>query len=334
MEGNRVTIVSTKENVRLDRFLSDALSITRTKAKEMIEGGYVKVTRGMPRPSMPKPSLMVKMDMEIEAEIPEDREPDPNIIVAQAIPISILYEDEHILAIDKPSGMVVHPSAGHRDGTLVNAIISYLKREKEDPSSLYDLWTWGMDSRPGIVHRLDKGTTGVILIAKDVKTKDGISRLFKERMVKKTYRAIAEGIIREAEGKIEAAIGRHPIHRKKMAVLKKGGRYALTSYRVIERLEGFTYLELSPLTGRTHQLRVHLSHIGHPIVGDEQYGRKVKHLIDRPLLHASRIEFAHPLSGIAIVIEADLPDDMIRFIEAHRIDKRDDSHKQKEGKGR
>jgi 23S rRNA pseudouridine1911/1915/1917 synthase len=321
VEVKRVTIVSTKEKVRLDRFLSDTLSITRTKAKEMIEGGYVRVIRGMPKPSMPKPSLMVKMDMEIEAEIPEDSEPTSNI-VAQAIPISILYEDEHILAIDKPAGMVVHPSAGHREGTLVNAIISYLKREKEDLPSLYDLWTWRMDSRPGIVHRLDKGTTGVILIAKDVKTKDGISRLFKERMVKKTYRAITEGVIREAEGKIEATIGRHPIHRKKMAVLKEGGRYALTSYRVIERLEGFTYLELSPLTGRTHQIRVHLSHIGHPIVGDEQYGRKARHLADRPLLHASRIEFVHPVSMITVAIEADLPDDMRGFIEVYRIDKR------------
>jgi 23S rRNA pseudouridine1911/1915/1917 synthase len=168
--------------------------------------------------------------------------------------------------------------------------------------------------RPGIVHRLDKGTTGVILVAKDAKTQDMLSSLFKERKVQKTYRAIVEGVVKKENGIIEGNIGRHQTDRKKMALLKSGGREAVTGFKVIQRLNGFTYIEAYPKTGRTHQIRVHLSHTGHPVVGDEIYGKKAKKIADRPLLHAYKIEFRHPVKDKALLIEAPVPEDMEEFI--------------------
>jgi 23S rRNA pseudouridine1911/1915/1917 synthase len=168
--------------------------------------------------------------------------------------------------------------------------------------------------RPGIVHRLDKGTTGVILVAKDAKTQDMLSSLFKERKVQKTYRAIVEGVVKKETGIIEGNIGRHQTDRKKMVLLKAGGREAVTGLKVIQRLNGFTYIEAYPKTGRTHQIRVHLSHTGHPVVGDEIYGKKAKKIADRPLLHAYRIEFRHPVKDRTLLIEAPVPEDMEEFI--------------------
>jgi 23S rRNA pseudouridine1911/1915/1917 synthase len=283
--------------------------------------------------------------MEVEGEIPEE---EPLSLTPQAIPLEILYEDEYFIAVNKPKDMVVHPSFGHKEGTLVNAVLGYLgeevassglqvagcssqseAEESSSPQSSVPLLRRDRLSpppssgqaqsrlgsvRPGIVHRLDKGTTGVILVAKDSKTQETLSALFKGRAVRKTYRAVLEGVMEKGQGDIEGSIGRHPIDRKKMAVLKKGGREASTSYRVVEKLYGFTYVEAYPKTGRTHQIRVHLSHIGHPVAGDDAYGRKAKHAADRPLLHAHRIEFTHPVKGIPVSIEAPIPEDMIEFI--------------------
>jgi 23S rRNA pseudouridine1911/1915/1917 synthase len=175
--------------------------------------------------------------------------------------------------------------------------------------------------RPGIVHRLDKDTTGVILVAKDPRSQEMMSGLFKERVVHKTYRTIVEGIVRKNEGSIEGSIGRHPIQRKKMAVVKKGGRESQTSYKILQRLDGFTYIEAYPRTGRTHQIRVHFAHIGHPVVGDEAYGRKAKHAAGRPLLHAYSISFTHPVKGLPMQINAPVPDDMARFLLEHKDEK-------------
>ena len=158
----------------------------------------------------------------------------------------------------------------------------------------------------------------MILVAKDSKTQETLSALFKGRAMRKTYRAVLEGVMEKGQGDIEGRIGRHPIDRKKMAVLKKGGREASTSYRVVEKLHGFTYVEAYPKTGRTHQIRVHLSHIGHPVAGDDMYGRKAKHATDRPLLHAFRIEFIHPVNGAPVSIEAPVPQDMIEFIQKNK----------------
>jgi 23S rRNA pseudouridine1911/1915/1917 synthase len=317
---NRFRLQSDEEGKRLDVFLAEKLSITRSKIKEIFEKGHVRIEG-----NIVKPSIKVRKGLVIEGEIPEEKS---LLLTPQAIAIDILYEDEYILAVNKPKGMVVHPSFGHSEGTLVNAILGYLKEvangqwpmgngevaELRTPNSELA----GKSMRPGIVHRLDKGTTGVILIAKDPKAQELLSGLFKERVVRKTYRAIVEGIVGKDEGIIEESIGRHPVQRKKMAVVRKGGRESQTAFKVLTKLEGYTYIEAYPKTGRTHQIRVHLAHIGHPVVGDDTYGKRAKHLADRPLLHAYTISFPHPLRGIPVVVGAPVPEDMARFIAEHK----------------
>ena len=327
---NSFHIICDREDMRLDIFLSEKLSITRTKVKDMVEGGHVHVNG-----KIPKVSLKIKKSMEIEGKIPEE---EPLNLVPENIPLEVLYEDEYFLAINKPTDMVVHPSFGHSSGTLVNAVLSYLKEPSIAQSAegiangkdgSEQLWKKSLEPgtlnlepahvnvRPGIVHRLDKGTTGVILVAKDSKTQEMLSHLFKERSVKKIYRAVVEGNTKRAEWTVEGNIGRHPIERKKMAVLKTGGRAAETAFKVLNALRRFTYLEAYPKTGRTHQIRVHLAHAGYPIVGDEIYGGKAKALAPRPLLHAYRIEFIHPVKDILMKIEAPVPVDMEEFVKAH-----------------
>jgi 23S rRNA pseudouridine1911/1915/1917 synthase len=333
-----------EEGKRLDTYLSERFSITRTKIKRMIDEGHVRIAG---KPS--KPSVKTKNLMEIDGEIPEE---EPLNLEPQEIPLSILYEDEYFLAVNKPKGMVVHPSFGHREGTLVNAILAYLKRQgtrvqgvegqeinsresgvgsRESeiqnvlPSAGLKLAKFEIRNsasaaiRPGIVHRLDKDTTGVILIAKDTKTQETLSALFKERSVHKTYRAVVEENIKENEGVIEGNIGRHPTNRKKMAVLKEGGRAALTFFKVLKRLKGFSYVEAYPRTGRTHQIRVHLAHKGYSVAGDVMYGKRAKHIAERPLLHAYRIEFKHPVTCAPVFIEAPVPADIEEFVEKYAI---------------
>jgi 23S rRNA pseudouridine1911/1915/1917 synthase len=322
---NRFHILADREEMRLDVFLSEQLKLTRTKVKYMIDGGHIRVA-GV----VPKPSLRVKRLMEIEGEIPEDP---PLAVIPQAIPLQILYEDEYFLAVNKPAGMVVHPSYGHREGTLVNAILSYLKeppsdlpsghaQERKQPGTSPDAdpgVPFGerllLGPRAGIVHRLDKDTTGVILVAKDTRTQDMLSSLFKDRRVEKTYRAVVEGVPERSRSIIQGNIGRDATDRKKMAVLTKGGREAVTGYLVLETLNGFAYLEAYPKTGRTHQIRVHFAHIGHPIVGDSTYGRRGTDLATRPLLHAWNIAFAHPVKKSFISIEAPVPEDVELFLQ-------------------
>lgn len=301
---NSFHIICDQENIRLDVFLSEKLSITRTKVKDMVEGGNVQVNG-----KIPKASLKIKKAMEIAGEVPEE---EPLNLLPEDIPLEILYEDEYFLAINKPADMVVHPSFGHASGTLVNAVLSYLENKSQISNLKFQI---GSGVRPGIVHRLDKGTTGVILVAKDSKTQEMLSYLFKERSVRKTYRAIVEGNAKQEQWTVEGNIGRHPVERKKMAVLKAGGRTAETSFKVLQALGGFTYLEAYPKTGRTHQIRVHLAHGGYPIVGDEAYGKKAKSLTPRPLLHAYRIEFIHPVKNMSVKIEAPVPVDMEEFME-------------------
>jgi len=321
---NSFSIVSDQEGARLDVFLSEKLAITRTKVKDMIERGYVRVNG-----AIPKVSLKTKKFMEIEGEIPEE---EPLSLTPEDIPLEILYEDEFFLAVNKPADMVVHPSFGHSSGTLVNAMLAHLGKASRNklecggahsrdfnlqPSTfnLQPAATFDAAVRPGIVHRLDKGTTGVILIAKDSKTQEILSHLFKERKIKKTYRAIVEGNPKKLEWTERGNIGRHPVERKKMTVLKTGGRVAETTFKVLKKVGRFAYLEAYPETGRTHQIRVHLAHAGHPVVGDEAYGRKAKTLSLRPLLHAYGIEFAHPVKGVPVKIKAPVPADMEKFIE-------------------
>ena len=303
--------------VRLDVYLSEKLSLTRTKVKEMIDAGHVLVNG-----RTPKPAMRLKEQMEIAGEVPEEA---PLDLTPEEIPLDILYEDGYFLAVNKPADMVVHPSFGHSSGTLVNAVLGYMERQGfrfQVPGSMGQEEEVMAGVRPGIVHRLDKGTTGVILIARDVRTQERLSALFKDRRVRKTYRAVVEGMPDLDSWTVEGNIGRHPVERKKMAVLRSGGRQASTGFKVLERLDGFSYVEAYPATGRTHQIRVHLSHAGYPIVGDETYGRKAKKSADRPLLHACRIEFPHPATSEPVVIEAPVPADMRDFVEKHRGQRR------------
>jgi 23S rRNA pseudouridine1911/1915/1917 synthase len=292
---NNFRIFCDQDDVRIDVFLSERLSLPRSRVKNLIEAGHVRIGA-----AAPKPSYKVKKGTEIEGEIPPEA---PSVLVAEDIPVPVLYEDDSLIVIDKPADMVVHPSAGHAKGTLLNAILSRI-RDAEG----------GADERPGIVHRLDKGTTGVIIVAKDRRTQEALSRQFHERSVEKIYRAVVEGAVSGQEGIVEGHIGRHPQERKKMAMVGKGGRTSFSRYHVIERLKGYTYVEVYPKTGRTHQIRVHMNFINHPIVGDELYGRQAKHAADRPLLHAFRIAFDHPVTGV----KAPVPDDMNDFVKRHR----------------
>lgn len=309
---NRFHIQCDEEKKRLDVFLSEKLSITRSKIKEIFDNESIRIAG-----KVPKPSFKVRKGIVIEGEIPEAK---PFSLAPQDISLDIIYEDEYFLAVNKPKNMVVHPSFGHSEGTLVNAVLGYLQKAGHGQWALGDRNPSELaqkGARPGIVHRLDKGTTGVILVAKDPKIQEVLSNLFKERAVHKTYRAIVEGVMRKSDGVIGESIGRHPVQRKKMAVVKEGGRESETAYKILRRLDGFTYVEAYPKTGRTHQIRVHLSHIGHPVVGDETYGRSAKHVTDRPLLHAFSISFSHPVNGLPIQISASIPEDMERFIEEH-----------------
>jgi 23S rRNA pseudouridine1911/1915/1917 synthase len=352
-------IVAADGGKRLDVFLAEQLSIPRSKVKRMVDEGCVTADG-----RIPKASALIKPTMVIEGRIPPE---EPLEAAPEAIPLDILYEDEHLLAINKEAGMVVHPACGHHSGTLVNAVLAHLegKREMRNtehgtegaeagsqetnseirdsrfeirnassellnpesaaedravPDSRFAIRDSQLSSlRPGIVHRLDKGTTGVIVIAKDAQTQEHLAALFKGRFIEKTYRAIVEGYVRGSGGTIEGNIGRHPIERKKMAVLSGRGREAVTAFAVLQHLKGFTIVEAYPKTGRTHQIRVHLSHIGHPVVGDLSYGKKARTMAERPLLHAYRITFPRPGTGEALTIEAPVPRDMQEFAESHAL---------------
>ena len=332
-------LVSDKENMRIDMYLAEALCLTRAKAQGLIAEGHVRVLE-----KVPKPSLKVKRGMEIEGELVAEV---PVSLCPESIPLAILYEDDVLLAINKPVGMVVHPSCGHKSGTLVNAILGHLGRAPEEGATRAPTPVTAsehgeregeagypraggavpeegatrapVNERPGIVHRLDKDTTGVILVAKDTKTQEALSLQFHDRLIEKVYRAVVEGSLKKEEGVIEGAIGRHPTLRKKMAMVKKGGRQSLTRFKVIRRLRGFTYLEVYPKTGRTHQIRVHLASIGHPIVGDELYGKKGKKIASRPLLHAHRILFQHPVKKTPLQVEAPIPEDFEEFVSAYAV---------------
>jgi 23S rRNA pseudouridine1911/1915/1917 synthase len=294
-------LISFKDDVRLDMYLAEELSLTRAKAQELIAEAHVRILG-----KVAKPSLKVKRGMEIEGEVVLEG---PAGVFPEEIPLAVLYEDDYLMAIDKGVGMVVHPSFGHKSGTMVNAILAYLGRPAEASS----------DERPGIVHRLDKDTTGVIIVAKDTKTQEALSAQFHDRVVEKIYRAIVEGSVAREEGLIEGMIGRHPTFRKKMAMVSKGGRHSISRYKVIKRLDGFTYVEVYPKTGRTHQIRVHLASIGHPIVGDELYGKKARKLAARSLLHAHRIAFEHPATNLPVSLEAPIPNDFTEFIDEHAL---------------
>ncbi len=304
-----VTVPQDKARLRLDRFLADLLpALSRSRLKGLIEDGQV--SRGDTVAS--DASAKVKTAEVYAVTVPAARPARPG---PQTIPFGVVFEDDDLIVIDKPVGLVVHPAAGHPDGTLVNGLLAHCG------ASLSGI---GGVTRPGIVHRLDKGTSGLMVAAKNDSAHRHLAAQLEARTLTRRYKALVWGMPEPRHGKIEAAIGRNPANRKKMAVVKKGGRAAVTRYRVLKPVGiKASLLECRLATGRTHQIRVHLSDIGHPVVGDPLYGRGPKRRLkdateavrkalaafDHQALHAYLIGFRHPSSGESLRFEAEIPSD-------------------------
>lgn len=284
-------IIAEMENVRLDAYIAQKCeNLSRTMIQKLIEDGEILVN-GQEK----KISYKTKQGDVIEIHIPEAKEIN---LKAQDIPLDVVYEDDDIIVVNKPKGMVVHPANGNPDGTLVNAVMSLCK------GSLSGI---GGEIRPGIVHRLDKDTSGLIIIAKNDVAHINLSKQIKDRRVKKIYIALVKGNVSENEATVNMPIGRSTKDRKKMAV-RKDGKEAITHFKVLKRYGKYTLLELKIDTGRTHQIRVHMAEIGHPVVGDMIYSNGRNEFgIEGQMLHAKSLDFQHPVTGKQIHLEAELP---------------------------
>ena len=294
-------IAEIEEQKRIDAYLSEKTEYSRTAIQRLIDEDKIKVNGK-------KEKSLYKVQNGDKIEIKE--EPAKEIeLKAQDIPLEILYEDNDIIVVNKPKGMVVHPANGNPDGTLVNAIMSICK---ESLSGI------GGEIRPGIVHRLDKNTSGAIIIAKNDKAHIALSRQLKNHEIKKTYIALVRGIVKENNATINMPIARSKKDRKKMDV-DKNGKEAITHFKVIKRYQDFTLLEINIETGRTHQIRVHLSHIGYPIIGDDVYSNgKNKWNIEGQCLHAKCLDFKHPITGKELHIEAPIPEYFEKILELEK----------------
>ena len=280
------------EGLRIDKYLSLNLDfLSRSYIQKMIQEQNVFVNE-----KIVKSNYNLRNEDEIKFQLPPSVEPD---ILAEDIPLDILFEDEDVIVVNKPKGMVVHPAAGHYSGTLVNALMYHCKGTLSGINGVM---------RPGIVHRIDKDTTGSLIICKNDFAHESIASQLKEHSTVRKYRAICMGVLKEDEYTINSPIGRHAVERKKMSVNEKNGKEAITHVKVINRLKNATYIECRLETGRTHQIRVHLSSLGHPLLGDELYGdTKNKYKLQGQTLHAYLLGFIHPKSGDYIETEAPIP---------------------------
>lgn len=292
------------EGERIDKCISNYLgSLSRSYIQKIIKDGNVLVNN-----IAVKANYRVRVDDRIQFTIPKSAEPD---IPAQDIALDILYEDPDLLIVNKPKNMVVHPSPGHYKDTLVNAVMYHCRGELSGINGVM---------RPGIVHRIDKDTTGSLIICKNDDTHNAIAALLKTHDITRKYRAIVFGVVKEDEGTISAPIGRHPTDRKKMAINEKNGKHAVTHYKVLERFRGYTYVECQLETGRTHQIRVHMSSIGHPLLGDTTYtSQKVPFKLEGQALHAMIIGFVHPTFNKYMEFEAPLPEYFTKLLETLRL---------------
>lgn len=299
----RLTVSPEEAGVRIDKYLAEQLpDITRSYLQKLLKDGSVQMN-GKPV----KTSTKTAAGAVIGLTIPEPEEPE---ILPEDIPLDILYEDSDVILINKPKNMVVHPAAGHYTGTLVNALMYHCKGDLSGINGVL---------RPGIVHRIDKDTTGVLIVCKNDKAHNALAEQLKEHSITRKYRAIVCGNLKEDEGTVDAPLGRHPQDRKKMAIVRTGGKRAVTHYRVLERFGNYTYIECQLETGRTHQIRVHMASLGHPLLGDEVYGRvKSPFKLEGQTLHAMVLGFIHPTTGEYMEFEAPLPEYFEKLLEKLR----------------
>ena len=296
----RFEVTEDGAGVRMDKYLSGLVpEFSRSYLQRLIQEERVRVD-GRPVRGKEKavPGTVIELD------VPEAVEPR---IEPEDLPLKILYEDKDVILVNKPKGMVVHPAAGHTSGTLVNALLFHCKGELSGINGVL---------RPGIVHRIDRDTTGVLIACKNDRAHNCLAEQLKEHTVTRRYRALVCGNIKEDEGTVDAPIGRHPTDRKKMAVVRSGGREAVTHYRVLERFGNYTYIECRLETGRTHQIRVHMAGMGHLLLGDQVYGRvKAPFRLGGQTLHAMILGFMHPSSGEYMEFEAPLPEYFAALLE-------------------
>lgn len=301
--NNRIVIAvqEAEDGERLDKFLTERLpDLSRSAVQRLIELGLVTLA-GQPVPSRHK----TEVGEEFAVEIPP---PEPLDAEAENIPLDIIFEDEHIVIINKASGMVVHPAKGHVHGTLVNALLGHC----EGLSGI------GGKIRPGIVHRIDKDTTGLLAVAKNDAAHTALSEQLKNRTMGREYLGVIRGIITPPAATINKPIGRHPLYRKKMSVKTNFPRDAVTMYQTVEVYRAATLVRLKLKTGRTHQIRVHMSAVGHPLLGDSLYGKEKTKLIGRPALHAETLTLVHPVTGETMRFTAPLPPDFIALLDKLR----------------
>lgn len=307
MENIKETItVQANENdkgKRIDSFLNEVIEdATRSYIQKIIDGGYVEITGKKTTKSGNK----LKGTETIVVNLPEDETLD---LIPEDIPLEIIYEDSDIVIINKAPNMVVHPAHGNYNGTLVNALLYHIK----------DLSTINGVIRPGIVHRLDKDTSGVIVVAKHDEAHTTLSDMFKEKTLEKTYVCIAKGVFKDKSGRIETLIGRDPRDRKKMAVVTENGKIAISNYEILDESKNYSLVKVRIETGRTHQIRVHMKSLNHPILGDATYGNSTDG-IARQMLHAYRLKFTHPISKKEMVVTAPIPEDFKRAAKFASLD--------------
>lgn len=286
--------------VRADVAVSEALSVTRTAAAKLIESGNAEC-----RNKILKKNTLIEPGAEVTVTVPDVR---PLEVKAQSIPLKIVYEDDDLLVVDKPKGMVVHPAPGNPDGTLVNALLAHCGDSLSGINGV---------ARPGILHRIDKNTSGLLMVAKNDKAHSSLAEQIKEHSFVREYEAVVYGEMKTDSGDVDAPIGRHPVKRKQMAVTPLNSKPARTHYEVIDRAGGFTHLRLRLYTGRTHQIRVHMAYIGHPLAGDDVYGpKKVITSLHGQCLHAKKLGFIHPSTGEYMEFDSELPDVFRNFMDS------------------
>ncbi|MBQ3547030.1 MAG: RluA family pseudouridine synthase [Clostridia bacterium] len=290
------------DRIRVDVFVAEMGDITRSRSAKLIDDGCVTVNG-----KIAAKNLKLQFGDEVILNMP-----DPTVynVTAEEIELDIVYEDDDLLVVNKPKGMVVHPAAGNFEGTLVNALMHHCGESLSGINGVM---------RPGIVHRIDKNTSGLLMVAKNDTAHNGLALQIKEHSFTREYEAVVYGNLKNDSGIIDAPIGRHPVKRKQMAVTDKGSKHAVTHYTVIERFGDFTHVRLRLETGRTHQIRVHMAYIGHPVAGDDVYGpKKVITSLSGQCLHAKKVGFVHPITNEYLEFESELPEYFVKFLKGIR----------------